>query len=250
MLRFILAIILALPLTACLPQFEESHIIVDGKAKIKVAPDQFRIEASLVARGEDRKDVLKEIAALLTTINEETTLLSGLTHLKIEQSSVSFDPKYASDCLEVSEYSDERSCEVSGYFSAAQLKITGSPADQAGNMLSLLAELGAEYVDLRGYQISNYDEALDEAITAALKDARAKAEKLASASGSTISGLARVQYGQGFSDNWRPDRFAGGEVALDTVQLTGQRKTPLVVLQFTPQPIEVSAEVVAAFKID
>ncbi len=247
--RIILAIILALPLAACLPQLEESHIVVDGKAKIKVEPDQFNVRASLASRGDTSEQVLKDISAKLTLIREETPKLKGLTHLEVDPSTVSVSPKYNAECKELRRYSDEEACNVEGYFSTISISVIGSPANQSGNILSLLSELGAEQVNLAGYKVTTYEDAREQAIASALKDARAKAEKLASASGTTISGLSRIQYGQGFSDGWRDGArpFIAGSPA---PAIDAQDRMPDTELHLDPQPIEVSAEVVAAFKIN
>lgn len=248
MKRLIIAPLAGL-LFGCLPQNEPKQIVVDGEATIQVEPEIFNISGSIRARKDSSRDALAEISERLARIRETLPNLEGLTKLSIDASDANIRPIQDADCIENSRYTYDEMCPVTGYFGSVSLTIKGSPAKLSGQALSLLSELGAESVSLNSYSVEDMNAAQARALEAAVADARAKAEKIAGAAGSAITGPVRIQFGEGFGDQ----RRYGYAPALmrDTIVVTGSRIVqPETDLDLDPQPISIASKVVAAFEIE
>jgi uncharacterized protein len=241
---------LAAVLFGCLPEAPRKQIIVDGEATIEIEPELFTLSASIRSRAGEQSAALAEISAKLARVREDLPQLEGLTHLTVDASEAVIRPIQDRVCLESAGYRDDESCSVTGYFGALAIKVKGSPANLSGYALSLISELGVEQVSLEGYAISDIDSAQKSALDKAVEDARAKAVAIANASGATLVGPIRIQYGEGFGD----DRYSGVYADRSQVQeiiVTGSRVvTPETELGLEPQPIKISEKVVAAFEIE
>ncbi|VAW05359.1 hypothetical protein MNBD_ALPHA04-552, partial [hydrothermal vent metagenome] len=226
------------------------QIIVDGEATIEVEPELFTLSASIRSRTDKQSAALAEISDKLAVIRDSLPQLEGLTHLTVDASEAVIRPIQDRECLERAGYGDRESCSVTGYFSSVAIKVKGSPANLSGYALSLLSELGAEEVSLKGYAIADIESARKSALDKAVEDARAKAVGIANASGATLVGPIRIQYGEGFGDasaygSSRPS------VMLGLVEVSASRDViPETELDLEPQPIKISEKVVAAFEIE
>lgn len=237
-------------LSGCLPLGEQSQIIVDGQASLEFEPDTFSLSAELQATGDSQAAALAQAAQSLTSIRETLPNLEGLTNLTINATAAQITPVRNLECLEKASYGRDGQCAIEGYFATINLNLKGSPVTVSGRALSLVSELGASHVRLGSYSLSESDQAEKAALDAAFKDARAKAEKIASSSGLTIAGPIRIQYGDGFTD----ERYRGGQRFAEQDRLpavAGARVvTPETDLDLAPQPIRIEAKIVAAFAID
>lgn len=236
------AIIGALALTGCLPQFDKSTIEVDGRATIYAEPDNFELSATIRTQTDRRDTSLAKTAEVFSAVKGALPELEGLTELTIKASDVSLYPVRDTECT--SDNYDDDACPVVAFGAVISLEISGSPASSAGAALSMLSELGVEEATLDGYRISNLAEKRAEALSAAVADARAKAEIIATASGATVKGVARIQSGKGFSKAYMESE---ADEIIVTAALTRQ---PAISLELEPQPIAISADVVAAFAIE
>jgi len=241
---------LAALLFGCLPETPRKQIIVDGEATIEVEPELFTLSASIRSRADKQSAALAEISSKLAMVRQSLPQLEGLTHLTVDASEVGIQPIQDPECLERRGYRGDDTCAVIGYFGAIAIIVKGSPANLSGYALSLTSELGAEQVSLEGYAISDIDSAQKSALDKAVEDARAKAVAIANASGATLVGPIRIQYGEGFGD----DRYSGAFADRSQVQeiiVTGSRVvTPETQLDLEPQPIKISERIVAAFEIE
>lgn len=236
-------------LFGCLPEQQPKQIVVDGEASLEFEPDTFSLSASLRARTESQEDALADIAQRLSTVRDSLPLLDGLTHLTINASTVGITPIQDPDCQESRRYNLEELCPVIGYFGSVSLGIKGSPASASGIALSLVSELGAESVSLSQYSLSELDKAKQDALDSAVRDAREKAKKIASAAGTSVIGPIRIQYGEGFSESGYG--IMAYSPAADSIVVSGSRVIrPDTNLDLDPQPIKIEAKVVAAFEIE
>jgi uncharacterized protein len=241
---------LAALLFGCLPETPRKQIIVDGEATIEIEPELFTLSASIRSRADKQSAALAEISAKLARVREDLPQLEGLTHLTVDASEAVIRPIQDPECLESAGYRDRESCAVTGYFGSLAIKVKGSPANLSGYALSLISELGAEQVSLEAYAISDIESARKSALDKAVEDARVKAVAIANASGATLVGPIRIQYGEGFADasaygSSRPS------VMLDLVEVSASRDViPQTELDLEPQPIKISERVVAAFEIE
>ena len=235
------SLILLFPLMGCLPLGEPDQIQVDGDATIMAMPDQFDVSAAIYSRGDSREDALSNIANTYSTMREYLPSLDGLETLEIKTSTASVSPIFDYECADITY--DEEECPIVGYHGEISISVQGAPADKAGNMLSYLSELGASDVEFDEFRIGNLVEVQKKALTAAVEDARRKAELIAAASGATIIGPVKIQSSQGFDQYFFGDR--------DTIIVTGSRvSSPKIQLDIEPQPVAVEMGVVAAFEIE
>ncbi|NOX93676.1 MAG: SIMPL domain-containing protein [Alphaproteobacteria bacterium] len=237
-------------LAGCLPGQEPKQIIVDGRATIEVMPDLFTVTGNIRSRSSSRADVLKDISEKLNVIREKTPSLQGLTHLSIEATEAEFRPILDPDCREKRRYDGAEVCPVTGYFGTVGLTLRGSPADLSGYVLSLISELGAEQVTLSTYTLVDRENAEQEAMENAVANARRKAEKIAASSGSSVLGVIRIQYGEGFSDS---ERYLYGRpmVSSPAEELSPlDSYAPETALDLDPQPIRITEKITAAFEIE
>ena len=233
---------LALLAASCLPEASKNQIIVDGEATVEAMPDHFKVSASIYSKESTQEEALGKITAIYAEIKKQLPMLEGIEKLQITTSGASVGPVYEYRCEQ--ESYDEESCPVIGYQGSISVSIEGSPADMAGNVLSYVSELGAASVSFNGFFVSNYSDYQKQAMRAAVENARKKAELIASASGSTILGAAKIQSGNGFNT----DLFG---LSGDQIVVTAQaRNSARFDLDIEPQPISVSAKVAAAFEIE
>ena len=235
--------------SGCLPASQPNQIIVDGEATLAIAPEVFSLTAAVRARGDSHAEVLADIASAVARIREKLPALEGLTQLSIDASAAQIIPILDRKCVDEADYRTRDACPVSGYFGAIEFGIDGAPASLSGPALSFLSELGAESIILSRYSIIDLESAQKEALDAAVKDARTKADKIAAASGSAIAGAVRIQYGSGFSrDDYYGDQENLARPMLDVA--SPEASQPEIDLDLDPQPIKIRAKVVAAFEID
>lgn len=234
--------------TLASPQGDTRTITVDGEARIKVSPDMFSVNSVLSSKNADQGVTLTELSGKLERVRQTLPHLAGLTFIEIDSSDLTLSPVYDLACLRQNDYDSPQLCPVTGRTGSIELTIKASPANRAGQLVSLLSELGAESVEVNSFFIADPKASRDQAVTAAVEDARAKAAAIANAAGATISGVDRVQYGSGFrSDNDR-----------DVVIVTANKRededpevrvVPTVDLNIDPAPIYVSAKVTVSFGI-
>jgi uncharacterized protein YggE len=250
MKRLILLPLAAL-LLGCLPETPRKQIVVDGEATIEIEPELFTLSASIRSRADEQSAALAEISDKLAVVRERLPQLEGLTHLTVDASEAVIRPVQDRVCLESVGYGDRESCSVTGYFSSIAIKVKGSPANLSGYALSLISELGAEEVSLKEYAISDIESARKSALDKAVEDARVKAVGIANASGATLVGPIRIQYGEGFGDDRYSVRLVQVGSPASEITVTGSRVvTPQTELDLEPQPIKISEKVVAAFEIE
>ncbi|MEO1136927.1 MAG: SIMPL domain-containing protein, partial [Pseudomonadota bacterium] len=185
-------------LAGCLPTAQPNQIIVDGEASLEFEPEIFSLTGAIRARSDTQAGALAEISDTLASIRDTMPNLEGLTHLTIDAASAALTPIQNPECMENRRYNDEEQCPIEGYFGSIGLSLEGSPANLSGQALSLLSELGAESVSLSGYSLVDRESAQKDALDAAVRDARGKADNIAQAAAATVIGPIRVQYGEGF----------------------------------------------------
>lgn len=250
-MKHLLVLPVAALLIGCLPVQQPKQIIVDGEASLTFAPEVFYLNAEIRSRGAEQQEVLANISEMLATIQQTLPELDGLTKLKLDAQNVRVSPVYDPVCVNSDAYyRAPNACSVTGYLGEIKLAVTAAPADRAGQALSLLSELGAEGVSLSGYALSDMDVAQNKVIDAAVRDASTKADGLAAAAGAMVTGPLRIQFGDGFADQYGGRSDVMMEMQSDMVVVSSPRSvSPQTDLSIEPQPITVNAKIIAAFEI-
>lgn len=224
-------------------------IVVDGAATLDLKPDVFKVSASIIARNPDSATALREVSDRLERIRIDLPRVDGLQGLTITTSDISIGASYDSTCVRENDYRASIVCPPTGRVGTVKLDIQGAPADLAGRAISILSELGAEGVELTAFSLKDPLKSRNDAVAAAVEDARVKAEAIARASGATILGIEKVQYGNGFSNNNEGIADAFSIMNVWDEQPAAGLIMPAVDLSASPAPINVSARVVVSFLI-
>jgi len=239
----------ALLLGGCLPTLSGSAIIVDGEATLEFEPDVFVVTGTIRSRTETPNEALSAMSNTLRSLRESLPRLESLTGVSIDAAGATIQPVQDRACLDEANYRQAGACPVISHFGQIELRITGSPAARVGQTVSLLSELGVEEVSLEQYSLIDLEKARAQAAAKAMEDARAKAQRIAEAAGTTVGKLTKVQFGGGFAEEYE-ERVYALAYAPDAQDRAAPVISPQIDLDIAPQPIKVRAKVVAAFAVD
>ncbi len=180
-------------------------ITVNGEAKRQVVPDEAHVYVNVnaknaklaVAKAEHDKK-LKALLALAKGFDIEDK------HLKTQHSSV--QPEY--------DYVDGKQ-KFRGYSVNSGVDVTIKKTDIIGDMMEKLAAGGFDETSMN-YTVSDMDKIRDEIITDAIKNARAKAERMAEAAGASIARVYSInEGGVNFPQPPMPMMAMRAEMAMD-----------------------------------
>jgi uncharacterized protein len=236
---------LAALLFGCLPETPRKQIIVRSEATLKVVPDSFRLNTELRARGETRDDAIKSISETLDRVTAEFPKLEGLEKSELDPSGVRLNPVYEAQCRR--DRYDDDACPVIGYLAEIDIEVEGSPAEVAGNALSLLSDLDVAEVEFNEYFIRDLSKVYDAAQEKAFENAKNKAGRLAEMAGTVLTGVIKIQMKE-YEDE---EIFYGGlSEDSDVIVVTGSRISPKNELSITPAPMKVQREMTVTFEIE
>lgn len=221
---------------------ERPSIVVIGNGGAEAPPDKFMISIAVEGRGETRVDALRTFSEAQARLLEALPQLQGLTDVRMTTGDISVQPRHEPSCG-VGEYDrDTSDCPVIGYSVTSELTFRGSPAERAGDAISMASEIGATSATLNGYALTDIQALQDAANRAAFLDAERQAQMLAEASGRRIVRILRIQ---------DPSAATGRSGSLDDVVVTGaRRRLPTVSIAVAPEPVRAAARVTVAFEIE
>lgn len=217
-------------------------IVVVGAGHAEAQPDTFTAIARLSGKGADQVAALRSLSEAQTRLGSDLQALDGVEALAVSTSRVSVSPVHGS--CEQDRYGEQREdCPVTGYVAAVDIQARGTPVSQAGAVVSLIAERGAESVTLDQFDLADRDALDAEASRLAFADARRQADRIAAASGQRITRVLRVEDPQ--------NRIGAIEVGrAEDVVVTGSRIRPTVDLSVSPPPVIVRKQLSVVFEIE
>lgn len=183
--------LLALPLLA----FQDADpriITVEGRGYAEAPADGFSIFVDITAVENDQEQALRSVSDRLTAIREGLAQMDGLEEVTFNFTELDVDAVRAG-C----DRSRREQCPVTGWRVYAPLSISGKPAIEGANAVSLVAELGASEIDDLDYHTDNPAELVDAARVDAIRNARMRAEQLAEAAGMRVTSVQQISYGRG-----------------------------------------------------
>lgn len=221
---------------------ERPSIVVIGNGGAEAPPDKFAINIAVEGRGETRVDALRTFSEAQARLLEALPQMQGLTDVRMTTGDISVQPRHEPNCG-VGEYDrDTSDCPVIGYSVTSDLTFRGSPAERAGDAISMASEIGASSATLNGYALTDIQALQDAANRAAFVDAERQAQMLAEASGRRIVRILRIQ------DPSAATRQSG---SVDDVIVTGARRSlPTVSIAVAPEPVRTTARVTVVFEIE
>lgn len=172
-------------------------IIVTGEGEVLGKPDQARVVAAVVNQAPTADAAAQENA---TAMNRVLSAISavGIPPNKIQTSNYSVQPQYSSVTASTNR-------NITGYQVTNELTITVDDLSKLGAISDTLVRNGANQLGGVAFTIADPKPLTDRARTAAVNDARAKAQTLAEAAGVRLGPLLSIQEGPGV---FRPTPFA------------------------------------------
>ena len=170
-------------------QYEENTISVSGQAEVNSAPDvanfSFTVKENSKTNKEAQDIISEKVASILAGLEK-----SGVEEKDIKTQSYSISPKYEyvkvkRDVEEVALdgtifYPGNNNKRVQTGFDVSQnVSLKLRDFDKVGEVLELLATTGVENLNGPNFQIDDPEQLKEEARELAIKDAKAKAKRLA-----------------------------------------------------------------------
>lgn len=185
-------------------------ITIKGTGKAKIAPDLVSIRLSVGATDRNYEKASDTAAERVTALKNALTG-AGFAEDTLKTSDFSVDTRYESVRDKDGNYRQE----FAGYNCVCRLTI--SFASEPGNLsraISAISSSGAEPEISVSFTVKDADSAYAEVLTDAAKNARAKAETLAAASGVRLGTLLSIDYSDRRSDLVSPTNFRVADEAM------------------------------------
>lgn len=236
----------ALPAAAQESFANRPSIIVTGSGEVEAQPDQFKVNVTVEGRGATQVEALGALSSAQAQMIETLPRLRGLRDGLVTTGEISVEPNHEPGCGITGYDRDTTDCPVIGYSVASALIFTGSPAERAGDAISLASELGAVRARLDEYALADMRTLQDAANRAAFADAERQARMLAEASGRRIVRILRIQ-----DPSSRVVDVLAQEVSeFGEVVVTGSRiRSAAVSIDVAPRPVSATARVTVVFEI-
>lgn len=180
----------ALLMTAT-PACAQSHDHADTLGKISVsatgnsyqAPDVATVSAGVVSQGATAKDAMGDNARRMNSVFDALKA-AGIQQRHIQTSQLSLNPQY--------DYTNRKQPRITGYEARNTVTARSEDLDQVGPMLDALVTAGANNINGINFSIKDAEGAKSEARREAVKDARRKADEMATAAGVRLGRILQM----------------------------------------------------------
>ena len=176
---------------------------VTGVGEVSVLPDQFVLSGAVIQQNETARGAMNKLADIVNAVQDKAANHETLGDREFNFATVNTTGVKDPECLLFNKEADrtnntlregeervkKKVCEDISQQASISFNFVGSPPNLAGTMLSDFSESGAIRLTLDGYKIKNIDEIELQAGEKAITNAREKAERLAAAGGSRITGV-------------------------------------------------------------
>jgi len=205
MKRTILTTAAALALTACnsggptyitSSEVPEAKIQVSATGTTNMNPDMATVSAGVVTQGKTAREAMFGNATKMTRVFEELEA-AGIEKKHITTSQLSLKPKY--------NYQNRKAPKIDGYEARNTVSAKTYNLDDVGAMLDALVKAGVNNINGVQFSIKDSKAARDKAREDAIREAREKAESMASAAGVKLGKLKSLSESGG---NFRPQPVA------------------------------------------
>jgi len=208
---------------AATDQPAEHTIAVTGTGKVTVIPDLATIRLGVLVERPTAKAAREAAAVSMTSVVDAVRTL-GIADKDITTASVSLSPVY--------DYPTNATPKIRGYQMQNSISITVRDLTKLSDVLDNSVAAGATTVDGVSFDVADRTAAETQAREAAVKDARATADTLASGLGVRITGVASVSESVVTPVWYQPNYAAGaavGDKAAETPVLPGSTDVVITV---------------------
>lgn len=150
------------------------QVSVVGHGEVKGKPDTATVQIGVETEAQTAQEALAQNNAQAQAIIQKLKEL-GVAEKDIQTSSFNIFPNYGNDGRQ-----------VSGYRVSNIVSVTIRNLDQAGTLLDQVVQAGANSVYGVSFSVANPEALLEQARTAAIENAKARATQLAGASGAAV----------------------------------------------------------------
>ena len=157
--------------------FDGTRLDVVATGHVTRVPDVARISAGVVTQSRTATEAIRLNAARMATVRDALRR-AGIADRDIQTSAISLQPEYR--------YIENQPPELTGYRASNEVSIRFRDIAETGRILDALVAQGANQINGPMLEIDRPEAALDEARTAALANARARAELYARALGMRV----------------------------------------------------------------
>lgn len=212
------------------PEDVVRSISVNGTGRVKAEPDVADINLGVTKQGEDAQTALGETADVMDAVIK-ALLEAGIAEADIQTTNLSLYPIY--------DY-DENPPEIEGWEASNQVNVTVRDIESVGGVVDAATAAGATNVNGITFRVENPTEAEATARSAAVADAKAKADQLAADAGVNIIGIISISESGGQQP--QPIYMDRAEMAFDAS--AGMTMTPVL-----PGEVELSVTVFIQYEI-
>ena len=178
-------------------------LAVTGVGEVEIMPDTYVISGAIIKKHENAKTAMNALASVVNRVQTSAQGLDGQSTSDFNFASVNTVGVKDPDCLLFNQEADrtnaslrkreirvkKKVCEDVAQQASLTFTYTGGPPGGAGLAISRFSKAGAIRIKLEGYRIKNIDEIELQAGEIAVKNARAKADRLAGAAGAHVTGV-------------------------------------------------------------
>jgi hypothetical protein len=204
-------------------------ISVTGTGRVKAEPDVADVNLGVTKQGEDAKSASGEAATTMDAVIG-ALLAAGIAEADIQTTTLSLYPIY--------DY-DESPPDIEGWEASNQVNVTVRDIESVGDVVDAATAAGATNVNGITFRVDDPTAAEATARSAAVADARTKADQLAADAGVNIIGIVSISESGGQAP--QPIFMARSEMAFDAA---GAAATPVL-----PGQVELSISVFIQYEI-
>jgi hypothetical protein len=215
-----LAAALAVGVTSAAPAAEAPgphppSVTVGGTAEVSVSPDRAQITVGAVAEDRQAQDAQRQVAAVLQRVIKELRAL-GIAEEKIRSIGLSLAPVYAQPGPKPAAGSDAP--RIVAYRAADSLRVQIEPVDRVGTVVDAAIGAGANQMGGLVFDLRNDLPYRHQALQAAAREARVKAEAIAAAMNLALGEVIDVREDGAHAPYPAERRFAAPAAAGTPVQ--------------------------------
>jgi uncharacterized protein YggE len=163
------------------PSTTQRTVTVSGTSTIKAAPDEAIVSLGVQTEANTAQGALSQDAERMTAVfaalNDQ-----GISKDDIATTSVSLYPTYGQSGME-----------ITGYQAANQIDVTVHDMTKVGTIIDAAVGAGANLSNGITFKLSDASHGVDQALAAAVADARSKAEALATAGNANLGQVMTIQ---------------------------------------------------------
>ncbi len=217
------ALLTLAPLTAAHAQMA-AHIApitgtrldVSAESEVRRMPDLAFVSAGVMTQAASASATMRENAARMTAV-VGALKKAGIAERDIQTSSLNLSPQYR--------YQENLPPQLVGYQASNMVQVTFRKIGDAGRIIDTLVAQGANQINGPSLTVDKADEALDEARTAAVTKARARAELYAKAAGLRVKRILSISESSAMTPPLMPypaGRMAMAKAEADTPMQPGE----------------------------